>query len=95
MTFIQSRRRLCRERISKSPLGSLFPPESSYNKTPVNPPTVKPLVAKYLEENVQKILKTVLKVQAPPSDRLCKKPLKTRLPDVYCGKSHMECYNFC
>lgn len=37
----------------------------------------------------------ILKAQAPPFDGLHKKPLKAKLSDVYCGKSYIECYNFC
>ena len=91
MTSIRSRGRPCQERTSKgfSPL-----PESIHDKTPVNPPT-KLFVAKYIEEDLQKILRTVLEARAPPSDGPREKPLKARSPDVYRGKSHMECYNFC
>ena len=48
---------------------------------------------------MQRILKTVLEARAPaltlavsevPRDKL-----KARSPDVYRGKSHMDCYNFC
>ena len=61
----------------------------------MNPPIVESSFAKYTEENLQKILRTVLEAQALPSDGSRKKLLKARLPDVYCGKSYMECYNFC
>ena len=37
----------------------------------------------------------VLEAQASPSDGPRKKPVKAGSPDVYCDKSHMECYNFC
>ena len=36
----------------------------------------------------------VLKAGAPPFDGPREKPLKARSSDIYCGKSHMECYNF-
>ena len=54
-------------------------------------------VAKYLAENLQGILKTILKARAPASqqDSYSEKPLKARAPDIYRGKTHMECYNFC
>ena len=94
MTFIWSCGRLCRERISEGPLGSSPPLKSSHDEAPVNLPA-KPLVAKYIEEDLQRILRTVFEARAPPSDGPCEKPLKARSPDVYCGKSHMECYNFC
>ena len=93
MTSIQGRGRLRRERTSKGLLGSSPPPESIHDETPVNPPA-EPLVTKYTEENLQRILRTVLKAQAPPFDGPREKPLKARSSDVYCGKSHMEFYNF-
>ena len=66
------------------------PPESIYNKTPVNL-SAEPPVAKYIEEDLQRIFRTILEAQAPLSDGPRKKPLKARLPDVYYGKSHIEC----
>ena len=69
--------------------------ESSYDKTPVNPPAVRLPIAKYIEKNLQKILITVFEAQVLPFDSSREKSLKARSPDVYCGKSHMECYNFC
>ena len=95
MTSIWGRGRPRRKRISKDPLGSSSPPESNHDETPVNPPAVEPLVSKYTEEDLQRILRTVLETRALPFDGPRKKPLKARLPDVYRGKSHMECYNFC
>ena len=91
MTLIWGRRCSCRERISEE---SLPPPDSIHDETPVNRPTVKPPVAKYTEEDLQRILRKVLEARAP-SDGACEKPLKARLPDVYYGKSHIKCYNFC
>ena len=95
MTSIRGRRRPRREHASKDPSGSSPPPESSHDKAPVNPPVVEPPVAKYTKEDLQRILRTVLEARAPPSDGAREKPLKARSPDVYCGKSHIECYNFC
>ena len=94
MTSIQGRRCLRRERTSKGPSGFLLLLEFSHDKGPVNPPAESP-VTKYTEEDLQKILRMVFKSRAPPSDGSCEKSLKAKLPDVYCGKSHMECYNFC
>ena len=94
MTSIRGRGRPHRERISESLLGSSSPPESSHDETPVNFLAESP-VAKYTEENLQKILRTVLEARTPPSDGPRKKPLKARSPDVYRSKSHIECYNFC
>ena len=93
MISIQGRRRPYRKCTSKDSSGSSLFPESSYDEGPVNPST-EPLVTKYTEENLQKILRTVLEARAPPSDAPCEKPLKARSSDVYCSKFHMECYNF-
>ena len=98
MILIQGHRRSCRERISKDLLRFSAPSESNYDKAPINPFAVgllKSLATKYTEEDLQKILRTVLEAQAPPFDGPHKKLLKTRLPDVYFSKSHIECYNFC
>ena len=94
MTSIQGRGRLCRECTSKNSSWSWLLSESSYDETPVNPPA-EPLIIKYIKENLQKILKIVFKAQALTSDGPYEKPLKARLPNVYCGMFHMECYNFC
>ena len=61
----------------------------------MNPPAVKPSVPKYIDKDLQKILRTVLEARASPFDGIREKLLKARLPDVYRGKFHMECYNFC
>ena len=85
MAFIRGRRRLCRERIFE---GSSPSPEFIHDEISVNPPAIEPPVAKYIEKDLQKIIKTVLEVRAP-SYGVCEKPLKARLSDVYRGKSHM------
>ena len=94
MTLIQGRGCPCRKHISKksSPL-----PELDYNKAPVDSPISlsTPLVAKYTKEDLQKIFRTILEAQASSSDRPYEKQLKARSPEIYYGKSHMECYNFC
>ena len=95
MTSIRGRGRPCRKCISKGLLKSSPPPKSSHDKTLVNPPAVKPPVAKYIEEDLHRILRTVFKAQAPPFDNAREKLLKGRLPDVYYGKSYIEYYNFC
>ena len=89
MTSIRGHRRLCWERTSKDPLRSSPFSESSHDKGPVNPSAESP-IAKYIEEDLQKILKIVLKAQTLPSNGPREKPLKARSPNVYCGKSHME-----
>ena len=95
MTTIRGSECPCRERTSKVLSGSSPLLESNYDKTPVNPPAVELFVTKYIEKDLQKIFRTFLEARAPSSDGLCKKPLKARLPNVYCGKSHIEYYNFC
>ena len=61
---------------------------------PVNP-AAEISIAKYIEEDLQRILKMVLEAQAPPFDGPREKSLKARLPDVYHDRFHMEYYNFC
>ena len=95
MTSIRGRRRPRREHASEGPSGSSPPPESSHDEAPVNLPAVKPPVAKYIEEDLQRIFKTILEARAPLSNDVCEKPLKAKSPDVYRGKFQMECYNFC
>ena len=94
MTSIRGCERLCRECTSKdlSEFSSLL--ESSHDEISVDP-FAEPLVAKYTKEDLQKILRTVHKTRAPPFDGPREKPLKAKSPNVYCGKSYMECYNFC
>ena len=100
MTSVQSRGRPCKERISEAPSEPSLSARSDYKDavSPIVDPgigSVGPPVAKYTEENLQRILKAVLEAQVLAFDEPCKKLLKARSPDVYCGKSHMECYNFC
>ena len=94
MTSIRGHGHPCRERISESLLESLPPPEPSHDETPVNL-LAEPPVAKYIEEDLQRIFRTVLKTRVSSFHSLREKPLKAKLPDVYYGKSHIECYNFC
>ena len=59
---------------------------------------------RYLEADLQRILRTVLEARllAPtlaPQPRVFpngprKRPLKARFPELYRGKTHIECYNF-
>ena len=59
---------------------------------------------RYLEADLQRILRTVLEARplTPVSGRQPlvfpdgprERPLKARFPELYCGKTHMECYNF-
>ena len=84
MTSIQGHGRPRRKRTSKGLLGSLPPPESSHDNGVVNP-LAEPPVAKYIKEDLQRILRTVLKAQALPSDGPHENPLKARSPDVSHG----------
>ena len=64
-------------------------------------------ILKYSENDLQKILKAVLEARAPvpapvpvpvPTSIVAKAPrekLKACSLDVYRGKSHIDCYNFC
>ena len=53
-------------------------------------------VPKYTKEDLQHIFKTVLEAQAPTiSEEPWNKLLKACFLDVYCGKFHIKCYNFC
>ena len=94
MTSLWGRGRLHKKRNPKGPSESSFPPEFSYDETLANPPAIEPPVAKYTEKDLQKIFRTVLKARVPPSDGAYQKLLKARSPDVYCGKFHIESYNF-
>ena len=100
MTFIRGHGRPRKEHISEAPSESSLSARSDY-KGAVSPivnlsaGSVRPPMAKYTEEDLQRILKVVLKAQVPTSDEPREKLLKVRSPDVYCGKFHMECYNFC
>lgn len=54
-------------------------------------------VVKYIEDNPQRILMTVLESKASTScnfDEPRERPLKTKILYVYRSKSHMDCYNF-
>ena len=106
MTSVRGRGRPRRERPSVALPDSSPPPESEFSDQPAGPPGAKlpvavvpaaaPAVPKYNEEDLQRILKTVLEARAPTtSEEPRDKPLKARSSDVYRGKSHMECYNFC
>ena len=108
MTSVRGCGRPRRERSSVVSSDSSPPPESGDKlfDEPARPqganlpiavvPTAAPPVPKYTEEDLQRILKTVLEARAPTtSEEPWDKPLKAHSPDVYRRKSHMECYNFC
>ena len=62
------------------------------------PAPVKPILAlKYSETDLMRILKifSETKGQEPKAEVPRKRPLKAKVPDVYFGKLHMDCYHFC
>ena len=62
------------------------------------PALVEPTLAlKYSEADLMRILKIFLetKGQEPKAEVLRERPLKAKVPDVYFGKSYMDCYHFC
>ena len=103
MTSVRGRGRPRRERPSIAFPDSFPPPESEFSEQPDGPPGPKSPAAathvpKYSEDDLQRILKAVLEAQAPApatapatSEETQNKPLKARSPDVYRGKSHMDC----
>ena len=132
MTSVRGRGRPRRKRSSAAPSvappDSSLPPESGdeLSDQPAGPSTKPPVanapaaansIPKYSEDDLQRILKTILEARVPaPAPTLVLAPapipapapalapivaeaprekLKARSPDMYCEKSHMDCYNFC
>ena len=59
-------------------------------------PTTVSVIPKYTKKDLQQILKAILEAHTPTtSEEPYDKPLKACFLDVYCGKSHIKCYNFC
>ena len=87
------------DKLSNQPAGPLG------EKFIVNAPAAATSVPKYSKDDLQQIFKAVLEAQAPvpvpapaPAPVVSKVPwkkLKARSPNVYCGKFHIDCYNFC
>ena len=88
-------------------------PAASLASTLAVAPVVAPLAAsgsvnssvvRYLEDDLQRILRTVLDSRplapipapaaAPHYEGLRERPLKAWFLDIYHGKTHLECYNF-
>ena len=91
---------------SIAPAGSSLPPKSEFSEQSNGPLGLKFFaatigVSKYVEDDLQQIFKAVLKAQAlapAPALVISKMPqekLKARFPDIYRGKFHIDCYNFC
>ena len=111
MTSVRGRGRPRRERLSVTPHDSSPPPKSEFSEQPVGPSGAKPPVTvipatnvpKYSKDDLQRIFKTVLEARAPaptstPAPVVSEVPqdkLKARSLNIYCEKSHMDCYNFC
>lgn len=79
--------------------GPSDPPGPSVDPSTQEPNPAAGSVPKYSEQDLQRIMKTVLESRpsapAPRDfDEPRERPLKPRAPDVYKGKSHMDCYNF-
>ena len=87
-----------------------LPLKSEISKQPNKPPSPKFPIAvtsipKYSKDNLQRIFKVVLEAQAlapNPTPTLAlvvsemlREKLKACSLDIYCGKSYMDCYNFC
>ena len=89
---------------SIAPPDSFPPPESEISEQLPKSPT-NTSIPKYSKDDLQWILKAVLEAQTlvpapapvpvPIVSEVSREKLKARSPDVYCGKSHMDCYNFC
>ena len=101
MTSIQDYGYLRKKHTFESLSESLSSLESSHDKPLVNFYIIdfnvnfsRPFIAKYTEENLQKILKTVLETCIPLFDRPREQLLKVRSSNIYCDKFHIEYYNF-
>ena len=59
--------------------------------------TESTLALKYSEADLMRILKIFSKTksQKPKAKVLRERPLKAKVPDIYFGKSHIDCYHFC
>ena len=87
-----------------------YTPALIISRTPTPAPPAAPALAlaainstvRYSEADLQRIFKTILETRPPAPapqslvflDGSCKRPLKARFPELYCGKTYMECYNF-
>ena len=85
------------DKLSNQPVGPLK------TKLPVTNAVAATSILKYSEHDLQRIFKAVLEAQAlapipTPAFVVFKAPqekLKANFPDIYCEKSHINCYNFC
>ena len=111
MTLVQGHSCSCRECLFVAPLYFSPPPKSEFSEQYFGllgpkSSTAATDIPKYSEDDLQRIFKTILEDQAPAptpastpalaaSKKLWDKSLKACSLDIYCGKSHMDCYNFC
>ena len=87
---------------SIAPPDSSLPHESEISEQPPMFPA-NTSTPKYSKDDLQRIFKAVLEAQAPAPapvpvlvvSEVSREKMKARSLDVYCGKSHMDCYNFC
>ncbi len=81
----------------EDPLGSNEPGPSEAPEAPIGPPDTPlptfrtPDVARYIQKDMDHLLQTFLQASKGGSGD----KVKAKTPDVYCGRSHIECYNFC
>lgn len=60
-----------------------------------------PALDKYTDEDLQRITKLCMdsllqgQGQSQANQKPQERPFKARFPDLYFGKSHMDCYHFC
>ena len=85
-------------------------PALAVSRTPIPALSAAPALApaainstvRYLEADLQRILRTVLEARPPalaPQQLVfwespCEQSLKARFPELYYSKTHIECYNF-
>ncbi len=78
---------------SKAPEAPAGPPEAPPGppQTPPLPVSQDPDANRYSQQDLDRIIQTFLQnLKGGSGDKL-----KAKNPDVYYGRSHMECYNFC
>ena len=86
------------EKGTSAPSYASTPNQVSASSQASTPTPVKPTLAlKYSEVNLMRILKIFLgtKGQEPKAKVPRKQLLKAKVPDIYFGKSHIDCYHFC
>ncbi len=77
--------------LSEAPAGSEAPKTLMGSPEAPFPAPPAPDVARYTQKDMDHLLQTFLQASKGRSGD----KVKVKTPDVYCGRSHMECYNFC